>query len=220
MSETKGTFRCRVCGSDFQVPPAVLAKYPGWTPSKCLRCKNAADGAAKPRLAQRSGSAVPAFGRSEPRLTGAQILERYHDGPKTGLFTDGSASPNPGPGGWGVVYVVDNEILDELSGKDPDTTNNRMELAALIAAYKLSPPTVPLDVWTDSNLCVQTINEWAPAWKQRGWRRNGGPIKNLELVQELYALALSRPNLTLRWLRAHDGSRWNEYADWLAAGER
>src|SRR5688572_20030996 len=149
---------------------------------------------------------------SRPRLTGAEILERYHAGPKTGLFTDGSASPNPGPGGWGVAYVVDDELIDEVSGKAAYTTNNRMELVALIEAYKLAPTSVPLDVWTDSNLCVQTINEWAASWKRRGWKRSAGPIKNLELVQELYALAQERPNLTLRWIRAHDGSRWNEYS--------
>ncbi|MBI5507292.1 MAG: ribonuclease HI [Deltaproteobacteria bacterium] len=143
-------------------------------------------------------------------------MARYTAGPDTGLFTDGSASPNPGPGGWGVVYVADGEIIDQLHGHEPHTTNNRMELIALIEAYKIGPASVSLDVFSDSELCVKTINEWAPAWEARGWRRKGGPIKNLELVQELYALAQTRPNLTLRWIKAHDGSRWNEYADALA----
>lgn len=145
-----------------------------------------------------------------------EVLARHTAGPKTGLFTDGSASPNPGPGGWGVVYVVDDEIIDQLHGHEPHTTNNRMELIALIEAYKMSSTSVALDVFTDSELCVKTINEWAPAWERRGWRRKGGEIKNLELVQELYALSRSRPNLTLRWIKAHAGSRWNEYADSLA----
>lgn len=136
--------------------------------------------------------------------------------PRTGLFTDGSATPNPGPGGWGVVYVVDDEIIDELHGHEPWTTNNRMELVALIAAYEIASTTVPLDVWTDSQLCVKTVNEWAASWAKRGWRRKDGEIKNLELVQTLYALSLEKPNLTLRWIKAHNGTRWNEYADQLA----
>ena len=63
---------------------------------------------------------------------------------------------------------------------------------------------------------MNTVNEWAKGWEARGWRRKGGPIKNLELVQELYALAQARPGVTLHWIRAHDGSRWNEYVDALA----
>lgn len=144
----------------------------------------------------------------------APVIHRVE--PRTGLFTDGSATPNPGPGGWGVVYVVDDEIIDELHGHEPWTTNNRMELVALIAAYEIASTTVPLDVWTDSQLCVKTVNEWAASWAKRGWRRKDGEIKNLELVQELYALSLSKPNLTLRWIKAHNGTRWNEYADQLA----
>ena len=72
-------------------------------------------------------------------------------------------------------------------------------------------------MYSDSQLCVRTINEWAAGWEQRGWRRKSGPIANLELVQELYALAGARSNVTLQWIKAHDGSRWNEYADALAS---
>jgi ribonuclease HI len=209
MANTQNRFRCRACGVEFQVPQPTLDKYPGWQPSQCLRCRGRSSGTPRGGQAHRQGS-------PELNLTVAAVLERYTGGPNTGLFTDGSASPNPGPGGWGVVYVVDGEIIDQLHGHEPHTTNNRMELVALIEAYKMSPTSVELDVWTDSELCVKTINEWAPVWESRGWRRKGGPIKNLELVQELYALAAARPNLTLRWIKAHDGSRWNEYADSLA----
>ena len=65
---------------------------------------------------------------------------------------------------------------------------------------------------------MKTVNEWAAAWQRRGWTRKGGPIKNLELVRELYDLAGAHPRVTLKWIKAHDGSRWNEYADALAAG--
>ena len=153
---------------------------------------------------------------NRPQLTPDQVLATYRKGPTTGLFTDGSATPNPGPGGWGAVYVVDDEIIDSVSGREAHTTNNRMELTGLIAAYRMASATMPLTVFTDSQLCVKTINEWAASWARRGWRRKDGEIKNLELVQELYALSLEKKNLTLQWIRAHDGSRWNEYADALA----
>ncbi len=148
--------------------------------------------------------------------TTSEVLKRYTGGPQTGIFTDGGASPNPGPGGWGLVHVVDGEILHEEKGHDEDTTNNRMELTALIHALKLLSPEEEITVYSDSDLCVKTINEWAAGWKARGWKRKAGPIKNLELVQELYALKQERPRATLQWIKAHDGSRWNEYADALA----
>jgi len=144
------------------------------------------------------------------------VLERFHDGPKSGVFTDGSCEGNPGPGGWGTVWVEDDRVRAERSGTDPATTNNRMELRALIEAYKLLPPDAEVTVYSDSELCVKTINEWAAGWEARGWRRKTGPIANLELVKELYALARAHPRARLRWIRAHDGSRWNEYVDALA----
>ena len=91
-----------------------------------------------------------------------------------------------------------------------------MELQALIEAYKAMGEDTAVSVYSDSQLCVRTVNEWAAGWKKRGWKRKTGPIKNLELVQELYALAGSHPNVKLEWIRAHDGSKWNEYADALA----
>lgn len=149
-------------------------------------------------------------------LTPEEVLARYHGGPKDGVFTDGSCEGNPGPGGWGVVWVEDDEIRAERSGRDPATTNNRMELSALIAAYEMLPPDARATVYSDSQLCVKTVNEWAAGWEKRGWRRKSGPIANLELVKRLYALAKAHPHVTLQWIRAHDGSRWNEYADALA----
>ena len=149
-------------------------------------------------------------------LTPEEVLARYHGGPRSGVFTDGSCEGNPGPGGWGVVWVEEGRILAERSGSDAATTNNRMELRALIEAFKLLPGESDATVYSDSQLCVKTITEWAPGWAARGWRRKTGPIANLELVQELYALARAHPKVRLRWIAAHDGSRWNEYADALA----
>ena len=150
-------------------------------------------------------------------LTTDEVLARFHGGPKSGVFTDGSCEGNPGPGGWGLVWVEDDEIVEERSGVDPNTTNNRMELTALIRAYELLPEDAEVTVYSDSQLCVKTVNEWAAGWEKRGWKRKSGPIANLELVKRLYALAGSHPRVTLQWIKAHDGSRWNEYADALAS---
>jgi len=148
--------------------------------------------------------------------TPEEVLRRHTQGPKTGVFTDGSCEGNPGPGGWGFVWVEDDEIVAESHGADPDTTNNRMELKALIEAYKKLPADAAVTVYSDSQLCVNTVNQWAAGWEKRGWKRKTGPIKNLELVKQLYALANRHPNVKLQWIKAHDGSKWNEYADALA----
>jgi ribonuclease HI len=150
-------------------------------------------------------------------LTPEEVLDRYSSGPDTGVFTDGSCDPNPGPGGWGFVWVEDGEIVEQKHGHDSSTTNNRMELTALIEAYESLPADSAVTVYSDSQLCVNTVNQWAAGWEKRGWKRKSGPIKNLDLVKRLYALANEKSGIRLEWIRAHDGSRWNEYADALAS---
>jgi ribonuclease HI len=150
-------------------------------------------------------------------LTCDEVLARYAGGPTDGVFCDGSCEGNPGPGGWGMVRVENNQVVDQKFGTDPDTTNNRMELTALISAYRELPEDAVVTVYSDSQLCVNTVNEWAAGWERRGWRRAKGPIANLELVKELYRLAQRHPGATLTWIKAHAGSRWNEYADALAS---
>lgn len=153
-------------------------------------------------------------GGADPRL--AEILARYTDGPSSGVFTDGSAVPNPGPGGWGAVYVVEDEIVAEESGYEPHTTNNRMELTALRWGCELVPAGTPATLYTDSRLCHDTLTKWAAGWKRRGWRRKDGKVANLDLVRPLYERLEARPELTVAWLPGHAGHRWNEYADALA----
>lgn len=153
---------------------------------------------------------------AEENMTLAAVLKTYTKGPTSGAFTDGSAVPNPGRGGWGAVWVEDGEVVAQRHGHDPKTTNNRMELTALIEAYRLIPEDATVTVHTDSRLCVDTITKWAPNWERNGWKKKSGEIKNLELVQELLALHRAHPNCTLQWIAAHSGNRWNEYADSLA----
>jgi ribonuclease HI len=153
----------------------------------------------------------------DEHLTPEEVLARYTAGPRTGIFTDGSCEPNPGPGGWGFVWVQDDEIVQQKCGHEPDTTNNRMELTALIQAYESLPAEGVFSLYSDSQLCVKTVNEWAAGWQRRGWKRKTGPIKNLDLVKRLWTLAQAKPDIELKWIKAHDGSRWNEYADALAS---
>ena len=137
--------------------------------------------------------------------------------PQDGVFTDGSATPNPGRGGWAAVHVVDGQVVAEVHGAEPVTTNNRMELTALIEGMRLVPVGTPAVLYTDSQLAERTVNEWAPAWEARGWRRSRGPVENLDLVRPLVEGLRARPELRVVWIRAHVGHRWNEYADRLAA---
>ncbi len=206
------SFECQVCQASFSVPQQALDKYAGWKPKYCREHtpakKSAKKGGAKRR--PHGGS------KREENLTLAAVLEQYKDGPTTGLFTDGSSVPNPGPGGWGVVWVTDGEVQSQRHGYDKQTTNNRMELMALIGAFKLLPQDAAETVHTDSRLCVDTITKWAPNWEKKGWKKKDGEIKNLELVQELLELYRAHPKCKLQWIAAHSGNRWNEYADSLS----
>jgi len=203
-------FECQVCRTEFEVEAATLAKFPGWRPKYC-RAHSPKRSAAGGRESQSAGGR----GREE-NLTLDQVLARYPSGPRDGVFTDGSAIPNPGPGGWGFVWVEDGEVRAQGHGHAPATTNNRMELVALIEGYRALPGDARVEVHSDSRLCVNTVNLWAPEWERRGWTRKGGAIQNLELVRELVELARAHPACPLRWIAAHSGQRWNEYADSLA----
>ena len=211
-------FQCTVCGAPFDVPQPAIDKYPGWQPKYCREHspQTARQSSQKKRPSPRGATSARGTSLREENLTVAQVLAKYRDGPNAGVFTDGSATPNPGPGGWGVVWVENGEIQAEKHGHDPDTTNNRMELRALIEAYTMLPEDATTDILTDSRLCVNTITEWAPRWERKGWKKKTGPIKNLALVQELLALYRAHPTCKLTWIAAHSGNRWNEYADSLA----
>jgi ribonuclease HI len=123
-------------------------------------------------------------------------------------YTDGSASPNPGPGGFAVIRNNQPAILGSEPG---DTTNIRMEGMAIIAALKDSGGET-CEIYTDSEFWINVITKWAPGWQANGWKKKGGPIKNLELVQEAVPLYQSS-RATLNWVRGHEGDEGNEMAD-------
>ena len=122
-------------------------------------------------------------------------------------YTDGSASPNPGPGGYAVICDGQPVAL----GREANSTNIRMEAQALIAAYHLAE--AGDTIYTDSEFWVNVVTKWAPTWESNGWTKKSGPIANLELVQELYALYQDNPDVKLEWTRGHIGTEGNENAD-------
>ncbi len=210
-------FTCQTCGKDFELRQDVLDRYPGWVPRHCMDCRNGS------KSGSPSGNTPEAKPSASKRrdMTTTEVLETFEGGPSTGVFTDGASEGNPGPGGWGAVLVVDDEVVAEDYGSEAHTTNNRMELAALIAGLRMIPPGQAIDVYSDSQLVVNIITKWAEGWEQRGWKKKSpGPIANLELVKEAYRLFRALPDVGLRWIAAHSGNRWNEYADALATAYR
>jgi ribonuclease HI len=130
-------------------------------------------------------------------------------------FTDGACLGNPGPGGWGALLRYGGNER-ELSGGEPDTTNNRMELMAAIAALEALTRGCAVDLYTDSRYVQQGIRDWLPRWQANGWRTSDRkPVKNQDLWQRLAAAAASH-RVEWHWVRGHDGHAENERVDALA----
>jgi ribonuclease HI len=127
---------------------------------------------------------------------------------------DGCCSPNPGPGGWGLM--VDSSIPRiELCGADRQTTNNRMEITAALVALIVLPPTCTTTIISDSQYLIKGASLWITGWKRKGFQRGGEPIPNADLWRDMDALTAGR-SLTWRWVRGHSGHDGNERADALA----
>ncbi len=128
-------------------------------------------------------------------------------------YTDGSASPNPGPGGFAVI--LDDQPVVLGSEADPaaarHTTNIRMEGKAIIAALKHADG-AECEIYTDSEFWINVITKWSINWEANGWRKKGGPIMNLDIVQEVCPL-YRQSKAKLIWLRGHAGDKGNELAD-------
>lgn len=190
-----GEFRCEACARTFTLPAATLARYPGWRPKHCLSCR---PDARKTRRGRSDGAS----------------------GEDDGFYTDGACAGNPGPGGWAVASVVAGEVVEERAGGAIATTNNRMELRAVIEALRMAGGSEEAIVFSDSQLVVNTLTRWAAGWERRNWRKaDGSDVANLDLVQEAFALLRECPGVRIEWLRGHAGARWNEYADALARSQ-
>ena len=132
-------------------------------------------------------------------------------------YTDGACKGNPGPGGWGVLLRSGTNER-ELYGGEPGTTNNRMELTAVIQALAALKRPCAITLYVDSQYVLKGITEWLPGWKAKGWRTAAKtPVKNVELWQQLDELVRSGGHrIDWQWVRGHNGDPGNERADALA----
>jgi len=131
------------------------------------------------------------------------------------IYTDGACKGNPGPGGWGAV-LRSGSHEKQIHGGEKLTTNNRMEISAVIFALRSLKQRSTVELWTDSQYVQKGVTEWLEGWKKRGWRTaSKDPVKNADLWQELDAL-LPDHEISWHWVRGHNGHPGNELADPLA----
>lgn len=135
--------------------------------------------------------------------------------PAVVIYSDGACSGNPGPGGWGAV-MMSGAHVKEISGGEPGTTNNRMELMAAIQALEALKKPCKVELHTDSQYVMKGISEWIHGWKRRGWKTaDNKPVKNDDLWRRLDA-ARARHDVSWNWVKGHAGHELNERADALA----
>jgi ribonuclease HI len=131
------------------------------------------------------------------------------------IYTDGACSGNPGKGGWGAVLIYGHN-QKEISGYEPQTTNNRMELIAIIKALESLKEKCKIDLYVDSKYAKDGISTWIKNWKQNGWRSaNKQPIKNQDLWQELDSLCQNH-EIAWHFVKGHSNDKFNDKADLLA----
>jgi len=163
--------------------------------------------------------------------------------PKLVIYTDGSCEPNPGPGGWAALLQYTNNgktISRRFSGHDCSTTNNRMEIMAVLAVLRRLKQPCELTIYSDSQYVVNSIGNWRDGkpvknqygwmvrWHQCGWIRPATKtkiyeprnLKNSDLWKEIHQLVIRQTSVTMRWIRGHSGNKFNELCDVLAMEER
>ena len=138
--------------------------------------------------------------------------------PEIVIYTDGACDPNPGRGGWAALIITANRKM-EISGREDESTNNRMELTAAIRALRSLKEPSSVTIYTDSQYLQKGIGEWLSGWIRKNWRTTSGKVANRDLWEEL--IAAEKPH-TVRWewLRGHDGDPNNQRVDLLARKAR
>jgi ribonuclease HI len=131
------------------------------------------------------------------------------------IYTDGACSGNPGKGGWGAILLYGDKEK-RINGFDPETTNNKMELKAVIEALKIIKKNIKIEIHTDSIYVKDGITKWIFAWKKNDWKNSKKQkVKNSELWQELDSL-VQKYDIDFFWVKGHNGDKYNEIADELA----
>ena len=154
------------------------------------------------------------------------------------IYTDGGCNPNPGRGGWAAILLFEHNGIThykELSGGEAETTNNRMEILAVLnglEALKLLKRSCVVTIFSDSKYVVNGIgdwdngkptenkNGWIVNWKQRSWSKKDGELKNIDLWITIYELIQKQKSVTMKWIRGHTGHEYNERCDILAVEAR
>jgi ribonuclease HI len=139
---------------------------------------------------------------------------------KIKIFTDGACSPNPGAGGWGIVFLYEGKKPFYQNGGEPNTTNNKMELMAALTALQTLKTPHKVQLFTDSKYVQDGITKWLPSWKERNWQTAAKqPVKNKDLWQQLDKAAAAH-QVEWHWVKGHAANKWNEMADQLAVAGR
>lgn len=140
----------------------------------------------------------------------------------TEFYVDGSSRGNPGPGGWAAIGVEKDEAVIVKSGQEEMTTNNRMELLAILAVmfeYGQKAPIPPPNVYSDSAYAINTLTNWMFAWEKNGWLKSDNkPPENLEIIKSYYNFYQKGYRINLIKVKGHSGNKWNELADKIAKG--
>lgn len=140
----------------------------------------------------------------------------------TEFYVDGSSRGNPGPGGWAAIGVEKDEAVIVESGQEEMTTNNRMELLAILAVmfkYGQKAPIPPPNVYSDSAYAINTLTNWMFAWEKNGWLKSDNkPPENLEIIKSYYNFYQKGYRINLIKVKGHSGNKWNELADKIAKG--
>jgi ribonuclease HI len=143
--------------------------------------------------------------------------------PVVHVYTDGACSPNPnGKGGWGVFYKF-GEVEKSVSGGKPKSTNNEMELTAILKAIEgITTNSFPIVIYSDSQYAINCCSVWSKNWVNNGWKTaNGKPVKNAELISTILSTIEDKKlHVTWKWVKAHAGDRYNEIVDNLAVEGR
>ena len=135
------------------------------------------------------------------------------------MYTDGACSGNPGPGGWAAVLCYKDQEK-ELCGGAPETTNNRMEITAVIEGLKALKESCIVDLYTDSKYVLEGATKWLAGWQEKGWKKaDKKPVLNVDLWQILVPL-LTEHEITWHWVKGHAGDPYNERVDILAVQQR
>ena len=134
------------------------------------------------------------------------------------IYTDGACSGNPGPGGWAAIIIINEKIINEISGSEKNTTNNKMELLAPIKAIEKFKKKSKISIFTDSTYVRDGITTWIKKWEKNGWKTaSKKPVKNKELWKKLKSLSIKH-SIEWIWVKGHAQDKYNNLVDELAQG--